>query len=111
MYSRTYKFLATLPPILWVSLFLLLPYLMMFLHSFWAVHDGVIAHAIASRDAINTGVRLGESSLDSAVGSGARPEQEFAGVASLRAFWSEDSFFFWRYRLAVIWLAHVQANR
>src|SRR3989442_15784070 len=44
MYSRTYKFLATLPTILWVSLFLLLPYLMMFLHSFWAVHDGVIAH-------------------------------------------------------------------
>src|SRR6266567_3381533 len=44
MYSRTYKFLATLPPILWVSLFLLLPYLMMFLHSFWAVHDGVIVH-------------------------------------------------------------------
>ena len=42
MYSRTYKFLATLPPILWVSLFLLLPYLMMFLHSFWAVRDGVI---------------------------------------------------------------------
>src|SRR6266481_2586010 len=44
IYSRTYKFLVTLPPILWVSLFLLLPYLMMFLHSFWAVRDGVIVY-------------------------------------------------------------------
>jgi len=42
IYSRTYKVLVTLPPILWVSLFLLLPYLMMLLHSFWAVRDGVI---------------------------------------------------------------------
>ncbi len=44
IYSRTYKFLVTLPPILWVSLFLLLPYLMMFLHSLWAVRDGVIVY-------------------------------------------------------------------
>jgi spermidine/putrescine transport system permease protein len=44
IYSRTYKFLVTVPPILWVSLFLLLPYLMMFLHSFWAVRDGVIVY-------------------------------------------------------------------
>jgi len=44
IYSRTYKFLVTLPPILWVSLFLLLPYLMMFLHSFWAVREGVIVY-------------------------------------------------------------------
>src|SRR6201984_3037909 len=42
MYSRTYKLLVSLPPILWVALFLLLPYLLMFLHSFWAVRDGVI---------------------------------------------------------------------
>ena len=42
IYSRTYKFLVTVPPILWVSLFLLLPYLMMLLHSFWAVRDCVI---------------------------------------------------------------------
>ena len=42
IYSRTYKALVTLPPILWVSLFLLLPYLMMLLHSFWAVRDCVI---------------------------------------------------------------------
>ena len=44
MYSRTYKFLVALPPILWVALFLLLPYLFMFLHSFWTVQDGVILH-------------------------------------------------------------------
>jgi len=44
MYSRTYRLLVALPPILWVALFLLLPYLLMFLHSFWTVRDGVIAH-------------------------------------------------------------------
>ncbi len=44
IYSRTYKSLVALPPILWVSLFLLLPYLMMSLHSLWAVRDGVIVH-------------------------------------------------------------------
>ena len=37
MYSRAYKSLVSLPPILWVALFLLLPYLLMFLHSFWIV--------------------------------------------------------------------------
>src|SRR5258707_4288660 len=44
MYSRTYKLLVSLPPILWVALFLLVPYLLMFLHSFWTVRDGVILH-------------------------------------------------------------------
>jgi spermidine/putrescine transport system permease protein len=44
MYSRAYKLLISLPPILWVTLFLLLPYLLMFLHSFWTVRDGVILH-------------------------------------------------------------------
>jgi spermidine/putrescine transport system permease protein len=44
MYSRTYKLLVALPPILWVALFLLLPYLLMFQHSFWTVRDGVILH-------------------------------------------------------------------
>ena len=44
MYSRTYKLLVSLPPILWVALFLLLPYLLMFVHSLWAVRDGVIVH-------------------------------------------------------------------
>jgi spermidine/putrescine transport system permease protein len=44
MYSKTYKLLVSLPPILWVAIFLLLPYLLMFLHSFWTVRDGVIIH-------------------------------------------------------------------
>jgi spermidine/putrescine transport system permease protein len=44
MYTRTYKLPVSLPPILWVALFLLLPYLLMFLHSFWTVQDGVIVH-------------------------------------------------------------------
>jgi len=44
MYSRTYKFLIALPPIVWVTHFLILPYLMMFVHSFWTVRDGVILH-------------------------------------------------------------------
>jgi len=44
MYSRTYKLLVSLPPILWVALFLLFPYALMFAHSFWSVSDGVILH-------------------------------------------------------------------
>src|SRR5258705_187667 len=44
MYSRAYKPLVSLPPLLWVGLFLLLPYALMFAHSFWAVHDGVLVH-------------------------------------------------------------------
>ncbi len=44
MYSRAYKTLVSLPPLLWVGLFLLLPYALMFAHSFWAVHDGVLVH-------------------------------------------------------------------
>src|SRR5713226_6680065 len=44
MYSRAYKMLVSLPPLLWVGLFLLLPYALMFAYSFWAVHDGVIVH-------------------------------------------------------------------
>src|SRR5215831_10733517 len=44
MYSRTYKSLVSLPPILWVALFLLLPYALMFVHSFWIERDGMILH-------------------------------------------------------------------
>ena len=44
MYSRVYKLLVSLPPLLWVGLFLLLPYALMFAHSFWAVRDGVVVH-------------------------------------------------------------------
>jgi spermidine/putrescine transport system permease protein len=42
MYSRAYKLLVAAPPILWVASFLLLPYALMFAHSFWSVSDGVI---------------------------------------------------------------------
>jgi spermidine/putrescine transport system permease protein len=44
MYSRTYKTIVSLPPLLWVGLFLLLPYALMFAHSFWAVRNGFIVH-------------------------------------------------------------------
>ena len=63
--------------------------------AFSDAHDGVIADAIASGDAINASVRLGEFSYDRTVGFAACPEQDFAGVASLRAFWSEESIVFW----------------
>jgi spermidine/putrescine transport system permease protein len=44
MYSRTYKIIVSAPPLLWVGLFLLLPYALMLAHSFWVVRDGVIVH-------------------------------------------------------------------
>ncbi len=44
MHSRAYKTLVSVPPIAWVALFLLLPYALMFAHSFWAIRDGVIVH-------------------------------------------------------------------
>jgi spermidine/putrescine transport system permease protein len=44
MYSRLYKAIVSAPPLLWVGLFLLLPYALMFAHSFWAVRDGVVVH-------------------------------------------------------------------
>ena len=63
--------------------------------AFSDAQDGMISHTIASGDAINTSVWLGEFSHDSAVGFGVRPEQEFARVARLRAFWSEEAVVFW----------------
>ncbi|HYL84620.1 MAG TPA: ABC transporter permease [Candidatus Angelobacter sp.] len=44
MYSRAYKSLVSLPPLFWVAVFLLLPYALMFAHSFWAVRDGLVIH-------------------------------------------------------------------
>jgi spermidine/putrescine transport system permease protein len=44
MYSRAYKIIVSAPPLLWVGLFLLLPYALMLVHSFWLVRDGVIVH-------------------------------------------------------------------
>jgi len=37
MFSRTYRAAITLPPLAWVAVFLLLPYLLMFAYSFWSV--------------------------------------------------------------------------
>jgi spermidine/putrescine transport system permease protein len=42
MYSRLYKSLVALPPLLWVSLFLVFPFALMLVKSFWLVRDGVI---------------------------------------------------------------------
>jgi len=44
MYSRLYKAIVSAPPLLWVGFFLLLPYALMFAHSFWAVRDGMLVH-------------------------------------------------------------------
>ena len=44
MYSRAYKTLVSLPPLLWVGVFLLLSYALMFAHSFWAVREGFVVH-------------------------------------------------------------------
>jgi len=37
MFSRAYRAAITVPPLAWVAAFLLLPYLLMFAHSFWSV--------------------------------------------------------------------------
>src|SRR6516225_6700284 len=37
MFSRAYRTVVTVPPLLWVTTFLLLPYILMFCYSFWSV--------------------------------------------------------------------------
>jgi spermidine/putrescine transport system permease protein len=44
MFSRAYKAAVTVPPLAWVTLFLLVPYLLMFCYSFWAVASGTVVH-------------------------------------------------------------------
>ena len=44
MYSRLYKLAVSLAPLTWVALFLLIPYALMFAHSFWLVRDGLLIH-------------------------------------------------------------------
>src|SRR5258705_13942811 len=44
MYSRAYKTVIAAPPLLWVCLFLLLPYALILAHSFWIVRDGILVH-------------------------------------------------------------------
>lgn len=46
MFSRAYRTAITLPPLLWVAVFLLLPYLLMFCYSFWSISESqVIIHS------------------------------------------------------------------
>jgi spermidine/putrescine transport system permease protein len=46
MFSRAYKTLVTVPPLMWVALFLLVPYALMFCYSFWSVSSlQIIVHA------------------------------------------------------------------
>jgi spermidine/putrescine transport system permease protein len=45
VYSRTYKTAVTIPPLLWVTIFLLIPYAILFCYSFWSVSSvQVILH-------------------------------------------------------------------
>ncbi|HEV2113038.1 MAG TPA: ABC transporter permease [Terriglobales bacterium] len=44
MYSRTYKAAVAVPPLVWVGLFLLLPYALLFCYSFWSVSEAQIVH-------------------------------------------------------------------
>jgi len=44
MFSRAYKAAVTIPPLAWITLFLLVPYLLMFGYSFWAVASGNVVH-------------------------------------------------------------------
>ena len=45
MYSRAYKASVTIPPLLWVLVFLLVPYSLLFCYSFWSVNSSqVIIH-------------------------------------------------------------------
>lgn len=37
MYTRSYKSVVTIPPLLWVTAFLLIPYALLFCYSFWSV--------------------------------------------------------------------------
>lgn len=44
MYSRAYKASISIPPLLWVTVFLLVPYAILFCYSFWSVSSQVIVH-------------------------------------------------------------------
>jgi spermidine/putrescine transport system permease protein len=45
MYSRAYKTAVTIPPLAWVTIFLLIPYTILFCYSFWSVSSlQVIVH-------------------------------------------------------------------
>jgi len=42
MYTRLYKALVTVPPLGWVAVFLIAPYLFLFCFSFWSVHSQTV---------------------------------------------------------------------
>jgi spermidine/putrescine transport system permease protein len=44
LYARSYRLAVSVPPLLWVCAFLLLPYALLFCYSFWSVSSGVILH-------------------------------------------------------------------
>jgi len=46
MFSRAYKTIVTAPPLVWVTIFLVVPYALMFCYSFWSVSSGqTIVHS------------------------------------------------------------------
>lgn len=46
MFSRAYKTIVTAPPVAWVTIFLIVPYALMFCYSFWSVSSGqTIVHS------------------------------------------------------------------
>ncbi len=46
MFSRAYRTAITVPPLAWVAIFLLTPYLLMFCYGFWSVsQSGTIVHS------------------------------------------------------------------
>lgn len=46
MFSRAYKTIVTTPPLVWVTIFLIVPYALMFCYSFWSVSSGqMIVHS------------------------------------------------------------------
>src|ERR1700720_4421 len=45
MFSRAYRTAITVPPLLWVAVFLLVPYALLFCYSFWSVSSSqIIVH-------------------------------------------------------------------
>jgi len=46
MFSRAYKTIVAAPPLVWVTIFLIVPYALMFCYSFWSVSSGqTIVHS------------------------------------------------------------------
>lgn len=51
MFSRAYRTIITVPPLLWVVVFLVVPYLLMFCYSFWSVSPSqTIVHSWTSQN-------------------------------------------------------------